>query len=111
MEIIQDTTATFTTDIESGTATKVMIIPAGYYVDSITVEDKGTTAGLSDIEATQETSSAVLITGKSVATGTSMTFKTLADHNVYTTAKNLTFTADGNSVSGMNIILTMKRGA
>jgi len=102
-------TGTFTTNIASGVGTKVIVIPAYYYVESITIDDKGTAAGLSDIEATQETSSITLISGKSVATGNKLTFKTIADHNVYTVNKNLTFTATGNGGSGMEIIVNFRR--
>jgi len=102
-------TGTFTDNIASGVGTKVIVIPAYYYVESITIDDKGTAAGLSDIVATQETSSITLITGKSVATGNKLTFKTIADHNVYTVNKNLTFTATGNGNSGMEIIVNFRR--
>jgi hypothetical protein len=102
-------TGTFTTNIASGVGTKVIVIPAYYYVESITVDDKGTAAGLSDIEATQETSSIKLITGKAVTTGNKITFKTIADHNVYAVNKNLTFTATGNGSSGMEIIVNFRR--
>jgi len=52
----------------------------------------------------------VLITGKTIATGTNFVFKTLEDHQVQTVDKSLTFLATGNGVSGINIILTMRRG-
>lgn len=102
-------TPTFTTDIQSGTATRVLVIPAGYWVEAIKIIDIGTAAGLSAVEATQETSSAVLITGKSVATTTTGIFKTIADHQVYATAKNLTFTATGNGGSGMSIVVYLRK--
>jgi hypothetical protein len=100
-------TDAFTTDISA--VAKVITIPAGYYVDSITIEDLGTTAGLSAISATQETSGDVLITGKAVATGASKAFKTIADHTVYSVDKNLSFLATGNSALGTKISVTFKR--
>jgi len=102
-------TPIFTTDIANGTGTRVLVIPAGYWVEAIKVVDAGTAGGLSAIIATQETSAVTLITGKSVATGTTILFKTLTDHNVYAANKNLTFTATGNGGTGMAIIVYLRK--
>ena len=102
-------TPTFTTNIALGVGTRVLVIPAGYWVEAIKIIDVGTTAGLTNIQAVQETSSINLITGKATATTETMLFKTIADHNVYATAKNLTFTATGNSASGMSIVVYIRR--
>lgn len=102
-------TPTFTTDIASGVGSRVLVIPAGMWVEAIKIIDVGTTAGLTDIQAQQETSGINLITGKACATTATMLFKTIADHNVYATAKNLTFTATGNSASGMSIIVYLRK--
>jgi len=100
-------TPTFTTDIAA--VGRVLVIPAGYWVEGIKIIDVGTAAGLSTIVATQETSGITLITGKAVATGETMMFKTITDHNVYATAKNLTFTAAGNGNSGCSIVVYLRR--
>lgn len=101
---------TFTTDIASGVGSKVLTIPTGYYVDEIQVDDKGTAAGLTNIQATQETSGTNLITGKSVASGEKKSFsKGIADHNIYDSDKNLTFTVTGNGGSGMQISVKFKK--
>jgi len=97
----------FTTDIAA--SPKVLVIPAGYEVQSIYIQDMGTAGGLSGISATQETSAIALITGKAVATATGITFRTIADHNVYSVNKNLSFLATGNGSLGMRIVVTMKR--
>ena len=97
----------FTTDIAA--SPKVLVIPANYEVQSIYIQDMGTAAGLSGISATQETSTIALITGKAVATGTGITFRTIADHNVYAVNKNLSFLATGNGSAGCRIVVTMKR--
>jgi hypothetical protein len=109
MNIDTINTPTFTTDIASGVGSRVLVIPAGYWVEAIKIIDVGTTAGLTNIQAQQETSTINLITGKTCATGATMLFKTLADHNVYATAKNLTFTATGNSASGMSIVVYLRK--
>ena len=97
----------FTTNIVA--SAKVLVIPANYQVESIYIQDMGTAGGLTGISATQETSGITLIAGKAVATGTGITFRTIADHNVYSTNKNLSFLATGNGSSGMRIVTTLKR--
>lgn len=103
-------TDTFTTDIESGTGSKVIVQPAGYEVEDIIIIDKGTSGGLSAIQCTQETSSIDLLIGISVVSGETKSFRrSIADHNIYDSDKNLTFTATGNGGLGMRIAVKFRK--
>ncbi len=100
----------FTTDIQSGIGSKVIIQPAGYEVEDIIIIDKGTAGGLSAIQVAQETSGINLISGKALGTGETMSFRrSIVDHNVYSVDKNLTFTYVGNGGSGSQIHVKFRR--
>ena len=103
-------TGIFTTDIASGVGSKIIKQPPGYEVEDFGISDEGTTAGLSNIQLTQETSGSNLITGKSVASGESKNFRrSIADHNIYDVEKNLTLTATGNGALGMKVFISFKK--
>jgi hypothetical protein len=102
-------TPTFTTDIEYGVGSRILVQPAGYWVEAIKIVDLGTGPGLSSIRCVQETSGIFLIENKDVAHTTTKVFTTINDHEVYGTNKNLTFTATGNGGSGMQIIVYLRQ--
>jgi len=102
-------TPTFTANIASGVSSRVLVIPSGYWIEAIKVIDVGTTAGLTDINAVQETSGINIIYDKECASGATMIYNVIGDHNIYSSSKNLTFTATGNSANGMSIVIYLHK--
>jgi len=89
----------------SATPTMTDVIRAGWKVESITMTSA---ENLTEIDATQETSSVALLTDK-MNNNTTTTW-TPADHNIYPTAdKDLIFTLTGNGGAGTHIYVNLKK--
>jgi len=80
------------------------VIPAGWKVNSITIE---TAQNLTDIDVVQETSNMNLIENKVLNNG-SFTWR-VDGHNVYNVNKNLTFTLTGNGGTGTKIYVELEK--
>ena len=80
------------------------VIPAGWKVNSISIE---TAQNLTDIDVIQETSGIKLIENKTLNNG-SFTWR-VDDHNVYNVNKNLTFTLTGNGGTGTKIYVELEK--
>jgi hypothetical protein len=104
-------TGFFTTDIQSGTANKDITIPPYVTIENIIVKNTLSSGDITNFQAILDPTgdNVTLLSGKTIANGKSITFKTIADHNYNITSKTLRFNATGNGAGGIEIIVYMMR--
>ena len=108
--IQKQTTGIFTTNIAAGTENKDIYVPPNYTLNSILLRNY-TSSSITNFQAILDPTgdNVTLISGKTIAAGKSMVFKTLADHYSNTTEKTLRFNATGNTSPGIEIVVTYMR--
>jgi hypothetical protein len=89
----------------STSPTMTDVIPAGWKVNSISME---TAQNLTNIDALQETSNDRLLDGKTLNNG-SMVWNSVADHNIYSTDKDIVLTLTGNGEAGTKVYVELEK--
>jgi len=104
-------TGNFTTNIAVGVANRDLAIPAGYMIETITLRNN-TAGSITNFQAILNPASwnQTLISGKTIATGLTVEYSTLADRNVDNVNNMiLRFYCSGNGAGGIDIMVLLRR--
>lgn len=105
------TTGVFTTNIADGVANKDVLIPAGYYITTITVANTLSSGNITNFKAVLDPASdnITLLSGKQINNAKVMTYTALADQSQSTSSRTLRFNATGNGAGGIEIMIILAR--